>query len=517
MSAVSKSLWWIFDFFVFVTTDPKLITAESGQNVTLPCQAPNNNSSVKWSRADLVEKYVLLYQNGSFVPDSQHPSFMNRVDLQDRQMKDGDVSLIMKDVNTADDGTYKCHVFIEETLSWKFISIIHLTVFPDQKIITAESGQNVTLTCRAPNNNKNNTSVEWRRAGLESEYVLLYQHGQLVPSNQHQSFKNRVDLQNDQIKDGDISLILKNVTATDSGLYKCQFFMEGAQSWRLSSSLSLIVDPPAEKIIIAESGQNVTLPCRDSNNNNITVVEWSKADLGDKYVFLHRDGQSVPANQHPSFKNRVDLHDRQMKDGDVSLILRNVTTADDGIYECSLLIGGTQAWRQSIDLIILPAEKIITAKPGQDVTLTCRTPNNNNNTSVEWRRTDLESEYVLLYQHGHVDPSNQHPSFKNRVDLQDRQMKDGDVSLILRNVTINDTEIYECLVFMGGTHSWELSIISLIVIPGSSNHHSGRYPRKGLQYEELDSTRARHGSRLLAKEADCTPRVSGSTNEPAAS
>uniref|UniRef100_A0A3Q2X4E3 Ig-like domain-containing protein n=1 Tax=Haplochromis burtoni TaxID=8153 RepID=A0A3Q2X4E3_HAPBU len=118
----------------------------------------------------------------------------------------------------------------------------------------------------------------------------------------------------------------------------------------------------SEKIITAESGQNVTLPCRDSNNNNITVVEWSKADLGYKYVFLHRDGQSVPANQHPSFKNRVDLHDRQMKDGDVSLILRNVTTTDHGIYECSLLIGGTQAWRQSIDLIVLPGEFLCTTE-----------------------------------------------------------------------------------------------------------------------------------------------------------
>ncbi|CAG6011920.1 unnamed protein product [Menidia menidia] len=34
-------------------------------------------------------------------------------------------------------------------------------------------------------------------------------------------------------------------------------------------------------------------------------------------------------------------------------------------------------------------------------------------------------------------------TFRNRVDLQDRQMKDGDVSLTLKDVTVNDTGTYQ--------------------------------------------------------------------------
>uniref|UniRef100_A0A3Q0S265 Ig-like domain-containing protein n=1 Tax=Amphilophus citrinellus TaxID=61819 RepID=A0A3Q0S265_AMPCI len=83
------------------------------------------------------------------------------------------------------------------------------------------------------------------------------------------------------------------------------------------------------------SGQNVTLTCR-APNNNIIVVKWSRADLGDEYVLLYRDEQFAPEEQHPSFKNRVDLKDRQMKDGDVSLILHNVTVNDAGTYECRM-------------------------------------------------------------------------------------------------------------------------------------------------------------------------------------
>ncbi|KAL4008507.1 hypothetical protein ACER0C_002359 [Sarotherodon galilaeus] len=132
MSALTASLCWTFlfvSFFMFVSADQKIITAESGQDVTLTCRAPNKNIKfVHWSRADLESEYVLVYRDERVFTDHQHPSFKNRVDLKDRQMKDGDVSLILKRVTSVDDGTYKCRVFMEETDSWKLISIISLSV-----------------------------------------------------------------------------------------------------------------------------------------------------------------------------------------------------------------------------------------------------------------------------------------------------------------------------------------------------------------------------------------------------
>ncbi|XP_063324663.1 sodium channel regulatory subunit beta-3-like, partial [Pelmatolapia mariae] len=138
MSAVTASLCSTLMFVLFVSADPKIITAESGQDVTLTCRAANNNITVlEWSRADLGDKNVLVYRDGQFTPDDQHPSFKNRVDLQDRQMKDGDVSLILKNVTINDTGIYKCGVGKKQpnqtNVDLKLINIITLKVVPPGK------------------------------------------------------------------------------------------------------------------------------------------------------------------------------------------------------------------------------------------------------------------------------------------------------------------------------------------------------------------------------------------------
>ncbi|XP_019210114.1 neural cell adhesion molecule 2 isoform X2 [Oreochromis niloticus] len=336
---------------VFVSADPKIIIAKSGQDVTLKCRAPNNKTrAVEWKRTDLLPEYVLWYQDGQFAPANQHPSFKNRVDLQDRQMKHGNLSLILKDVTINDTGTYVCSVLTESTGSLMLISIVYLSVRPDPKIIPAVPGQNVTLTCRAPNNKTR--VVKWSRADLVDKHVLLYQDHQFVPASQHPSFKDRVDLQDRQMKDGDVSLILKNVTINDTGTYECHIYMEETHSLKILSIIYLsVVFPPDLKIITAESGQDVTLTCR-APNNNIRVVRWKRTDLGDVCRLVVENGNLVPANQHPSYKNRVDLQDRQMKDGDVSLILKNVTINDAGTYECRVFMNETHS-RELISIIYL--------------------------------------------------------------------------------------------------------------------------------------------------------------------
>ncbi|XP_049424309.1 butyrophilin subfamily 2 member A2-like isoform X4 [Epinephelus fuscoguttatus] len=105
------------------------------------------------------------------------------------------------------------------------------------------------------------------------------------------------------------------------------------------------------------------------------------------------------------------------------------------------------------------SDQHVTVHPGDDVTLRCEA-GNVPILVVEWTRPDLEPpQYVLLYSDGHYDTDQQHPSFKGRVELVDRELKGGDVSLTLKNVTSSDAGTYECRVLAGASTRTERALI----------------------------------------------------------
>uniref|UniRef100_A0A673AGR0 Ig-like domain-containing protein n=1 Tax=Sphaeramia orbicularis TaxID=375764 RepID=A0A673AGR0_9TELE len=68
------------------------------------------------------------------------------------------------------------------------------------------------------------------------------------------------------------------------------------------------------------------------------AVNWTRPDLGpDQYVFFYRDGRPDPYYQHPSYRDHVDLVHSQLMGGDLSVVLKNVTTNDSGTFECRLI------------------------------------------------------------------------------------------------------------------------------------------------------------------------------------
>ncbi|XP_067380749.1 coxsackievirus and adenovirus receptor-like [Channa argus] len=95
--------------------------------------------------------------------------------------------------------------------------------------------------------------------------------------------------------------------------------------------------------------------------------------------------------------------------------------------------------------------KQIKGKPGENVTLQCQDPSPADIKLLRWRKTDLQSDqgYVYFSRMKDFNEHEQHPSFRGRVKLSDPQMKDGNVSVILKNLTSNDTGTYECYVGKG--------------------------------------------------------------------
>ncbi|KAM9425369.1 butyrophilin-like protein 3 [Pholidichthys leucotaenia] len=90
---------------------------------------------------------------------------------------------------------------------------------------------------------------------------------------------------------------------------------------------------------------------------------------------------------------------------------------------------------------------VVKARPGEDVTLQCRAFGASTIKVLEWIRPDLESHgHVFLYRNNRTYERYQHPSFRGRVELVDPSMKDGEVSVVLKNISVNDTGTYDCQV-----------------------------------------------------------------------
>ncbi|XP_028419362.1 butyrophilin subfamily 2 member A1-like isoform X1 [Perca flavescens] len=92
--------------------------------------------------------------------------------------------------------------------------------------------------------------------------------------------------------------------------------------------------------ITARPGEDVTLQCQASINAEIILVKWSRPDLkSNQYVFFLRENRPYENYQLPSYRGRVTLRDPEMKDGDFSVVLKNVGVSDTGTYECEVITG----------------------------------------------------------------------------------------------------------------------------------------------------------------------------------
>ncbi|XP_073330988.1 programmed cell death 1 ligand 1-like [Pagrus major] len=163
-------------------TEVKVGPEELGKNVTLQCNASNINiKAVEWTRSDLVDpEYVLYYSNGHYDKTFQHSSFKGRVQLVDGDLKNGNVSLILKNVSREDVGTYECRVVTagsrrkKRALRTEPISTVQLQVTEDQNGDTNGPNTNGPNNNGANNNGANNNISTPLRVGLGAAAGVLF-------------------------------------------------------------------------------------------------------------------------------------------------------------------------------------------------------------------------------------------------------------------------------------------------------------------------------------------------------
>lgn len=97
----------------------------------------------------------------------------------------------------------------------------------------------------------------------------------------------------------------------------------------------------ADTYVTAICGQDVVLHCQDTTASPVAVVQWRKSTVSSCYLYLFRHLRSYDNHQCDMFKGRVKLLEPSVGNANWSVILRNVSVADTGLYTCKIIARNT--------------------------------------------------------------------------------------------------------------------------------------------------------------------------------
>lgn len=94
---------------------PLHVLAFAGGDVILPCSFNISDNTdfptVEWSKEGLKPDVVFLYRDGCEAYEMKNPAFDYRTSLIVKELKDGNISLRISNVQVSDTGKYQCLIF----------------------------------------------------------------------------------------------------------------------------------------------------------------------------------------------------------------------------------------------------------------------------------------------------------------------------------------------------------------------------------------------------------------------
>ncbi|XP_036449230.1 uncharacterized protein LOC118823623 isoform X2 [Colossoma macropomum] len=161
----------------------------------------------------------------------------------------------------------------------------------------------------------------------EAEFVQWKIKYQTVLHSE-KAFTGTASLTQERILQENISLVLKNTHHEHQGLY---LFMKD-EDIRLATHINLtLTEPHSPSTVFVKAGEEVDLLCFGRVDWFGTEAEFVQWKMEDQMVLQWEKGSQIVGSQ---FRGRVSLPKEKIYQNNICLVLKNISHADQGSYEC---------------------------------------------------------------------------------------------------------------------------------------------------------------------------------------
>ncbi|CAI5657399.1 unnamed protein product [Oreochromis niloticus] len=487
---------------------------EGAESVLLHCQVSvgvsSSDTAAVWNRVGLPNPTVHLreLQKSDNLDErddlsGQNDLYRHRTSMRVDALQTGDLSLTLRKPTVSDSGTYICiyrkygqdqsKTEVQLKVSepppppppvWpKVVSAMlgTLIILPaafglfvykrkkDREALQPEvvekpqGEESVRLSFKTTADLPQDATVEWRDSN--NMKVHVYESGNNQPDKQDQDYRGRTEMNEDPLTTKDLSLTLKDLHLTDSGVYTCTVYNK--DGYKLQKSVTLSVRVPQPEVVNAtDADESVVLPFTTTTDlrQDITV-EWTLTEPTERKVHVYKSGNNQSHNQDQGYRGRTEMNEDPLNTKDFSLTLKDLHLTDSGVYTCTVYNkDGHMLLRKSVTLRVresLPDIVQVPKGPGS-VQLPFKTKADlPQDVTVEWRHnyievidwwTDSYNLKVHVYESGNNQPDKQHQYYKGHTEMNEDPLTTKDLSLTLKDLHLSHSGVYTCTVYNKDGH-----------------------------------------------------------------
>ncbi|XP_025760109.1 uncharacterized protein LOC102077255 isoform X4 [Oreochromis niloticus] len=404
--------------------------------------------TVEWTRTQPKLMTVHVYESGNNQPHKQDQGYRGRTEMKEDPLRTGDFSLTLKDFYLTDSGRYTCTVYNKDGNVLLQKSVTLAVRVPQTKMLEVTQGErSVLLPFKTTPGLPQDVTVEWALTQPKSMKVHVYESGNNQPEKQDQDYRGRTEMNEDRVKNKDLSLTLKNLRFTDRGVYTCTVYNKDGHMLLHKSLILSVRVSQTEMVEVTQGETSVLLPFTTTPDlpEDVTV-EWTLTEPQQMKVHVYESGNNQPDKQDQDYRGRTEMNKDPLTAKDLSLTLKDLCLTDCGVYTCTVYNkDGLMLLQKSVILSVRDVGMQMVVTQGlKFVMLPFKIPRDlPQGTTVEWRHNSVKVYKCKLIV---ISCCTEHQPRRDRAEMDGYPLTTGDFSLTLRDPHLTDSGVYTCTV-----------------------------------------------------------------------